>query len=81
MSMLTSLPLFIVVSWLWTALLAIPLWLLWTVCGLGSRYFAFLPSIWQSVSLPQMAGLLLLLAIARTIASPLKFDLRVSSRP
>lgn len=80
MPVLASLPIFIVISWLWTALLAVPVWLLWTVCGLGAHFFAFLPLAWQSVSLSQMAGLFLLLAIGRTVVSPLKLDLRVSGK-
>jgi len=69
-------PLVASLGWLWTCVLAVPIWLLWTVCGLGTRFFSFLSVQWQSVSLPNTIALLLLFAIARTALSAIKFDLK-----
>lgn len=69
-------PLLTSLGWLWTCVLAVPIWLLWSVCGLGARYFGFLPPAWQSVSLLHAVGLLLLLAIGRSAFSPVKFELK-----
>lgn len=63
-------------TWLWICILAIPVWLLWTACGLGARYFSFLPAAWQSAPLPHLLGLFLLFGITRTALSPLKFELQ-----
>ena len=71
-----TVPLVASLGWLWTCVLAVPIWLLWTVCGLGARFFGFLPAQWQSVSLPNMVALLLLFAITRTALSAIKFDLK-----
>ena len=76
MTILTALPLLILIDWLWTCLLAIPVWLLWTVCGLGARYFGFLPQAWLSMPLLHMLGLFLLLAIGRTAAPRAKAELK-----
>ena len=35
---------------------AVPIWLLWTIGGLGARYFGFLPTAWQSLPLSHLIG-------------------------
>jgi len=71
-----AIPLVIVANWLLTVVMAIPCWLLWTVCGVGGRYFDFLPAAWRSVPLVHMAGLFLLFAIGRSAVSPVKFEIK-----
>lgn len=48
-----------------TAALSTGCWLLWTVEGLGTTYFGFLPPIWQVVSLRHMIGLFALFGVVR----------------
>lgn len=76
MSSVITVPLLVAYSWAWTCILSIPAWLLWTVCGLGSHYFTFLPPAWQSLSLPHAVALFLLFAIARSALAPLSFELK-----
>lgn len=71
-----ALPLLALLNWLITGALALPAWLLWTVCGLGARYFGFLPQAWQGITLPHLAGLFVLAAIVRTVLAPFTAELR-----
>lgn len=71
-----ALPLLVLLNWLITAALALPAWLLWTVCGLGARYFAFLPTAWQTITLPHLAGLFVLVAVVRAALTPLMAELK-----
>jgi len=74
-----AVPLLTGLAWLWTCVFAVPVWLLWTDCGLGTRYFTFLPVTWQSVPLMHVVGLFLLIAIMRTAMSPMKFTVKARS--
>lgn len=47
-----------------TLVLAVPIWLLWTACGL-SGYFLFLPSAWLSLPFLHVVGLLLLVTLLK----------------
>lgn len=73
-----AVPLFVALSWGLTSLMAIPTWLLWTVCGLGSRYFDFLPVAWQSISLMNLLGLFWLFAVLRSTLKGAEFSLKVN---
>jgi hypothetical protein len=73
---LTTIPLLVAFCWFWTCVLAVPAWLLWTFCGLGARYFSFLPPAWQFMPLHHWIGLALLLAILRTALTPPTFQLK-----
>ena len=73
-----GLPLLASLGWLWTTFLAVPIWLLWSVCGLDTRLFGFLPAVWRSLSLLDTVALMLTFAIVRTALSPMKFELKVS---
>jgi len=63
-------------SWLWTLFLALPAWLLWSHCGLGVRYFGFLPTAWQSPSMLDMVALFLLVTIGRSVLWPTRVSLQ-----
>jgi len=65
-----------ILSWLWTCLLAVPVWLLWTVCGLGRRYFGFLPEGWQSISLSSLIGLFLTAVLLRSAFHGMKWEIK-----
>lgn len=45
---------------------ALPIWLLWTVGGL-SHYFVFLPSAWQSVPFLHIVGVLWLFTLLKGV--------------
>jgi len=50
--------------------LAIPFWLCWTVCGLGSYYFDFLPSKYQSIPFWECVGLFFIASILKVVLIP-----------
>jgi len=60
-----------------TCLGAIPIWLIWTAWGLGSRYFSFLPSAWQAVPLLHIIGLLLLAVVLKIVATGAGIEVKV----
>lgn len=50
--------------------LAIPFWIIWTVCGLGAKYFYFLPSIYQAPGFWNCVGLFMAIPILYSIVVP-----------
>ena len=65
--MLNAIP---VVGWLLTFVgnvsMAIPFWICWTCCGLGQKYFDFLPSQWQAIPFWNCVGLFMIGGIIRS---------------
>lgn len=45
--------------------LAIPFWICWTLCGIGDRYFDFLPVEWQVIPFWDCVGLFIVLSIIK----------------
>ncbi len=76
MKLLLTLPTLILVNILYTAVMSTPVWLLWTVFGLGTRMFGFLPPAWQSVSLPEVIGLFLLVTAVRLAVSSISAEFK-----
>lgn len=52
------------------ASLAFPFWLIWTVFGLGEKYFYFLPSVYRAPSFWNCLGLFIAVPILYTIFIP-----------
>jgi hypothetical protein len=50
--------------------LAIPFWICWTICGIGSTYFKFLPQEWQSIPFWNCVGLFISISILKLIVVP-----------
>lgn len=63
-------------SCLRTVILAIPAWLLWTVMGIGARYFPILPTVWQAPTVTDVVGLFLLLLIGRSAVSQIHISVK-----
>ena len=57
------------------ASLAIPFWLAWTVCGLGAKYFYFLPEVYQNVPFWNCVGLFVVVSILKTVLLPRTFNI------
>ena len=57
----------ILINILIDVLVALPFWLFWTVFGIGSKYFYFLPDIYHSVSLWHCIGIFLCIGMFRMI--------------
>ena len=59
-----------VVSLALSMFLAVPLWFLWTKCGLGSEYFGFLPPRYLDIEFWNIVGLLMLISILKAVLLP-----------
>jgi hypothetical protein len=49
---------------------AVPFWFLWTYCGLGQRYFYFLPAVYIDMGFWNIVGLFLVISILRSRLMP-----------
>ena len=69
--MINALP---IVGWLISAILAVsisvPFWICWTVCGLGEKYFYWLPSVYHSIPFWHCVGLATILVILKAFFYP-----------
>lgn len=50
--------------------ISVPFWYCWTVCGLGTKYFGFLPVQYQSVPFWDCVGLVFIIAILKAVIVP-----------
>lgn len=50
--------------------LAVPFWLVWTVCGIGETYFYFLPPVYRSIGFWACVGLFMVLSILKAVLVP-----------
>lgn len=57
-------------SFIFSISLAIPFWLCWTVFGLGSKYFYFVPQVYQHINFWPCVGLFMILSILKSILVP-----------
>jgi hypothetical protein len=68
---INSLP---VVGWILSAVFAvstaIPFWMIWTACGLGRKYFYFLPEVYQSIGFWECVGLFVVVGILKSLLTP-----------
>lgn len=69
--MINALP---VVGWILSFIgnvsLSIPFWICWTICGIGSHYFDFLPNHWQAIPFWNCVGLFMSVSIIKTVFVP-----------
>lgn len=69
--MLNSIP---IVGWLIDFVvkvsLAVPFWLIWSVAGLGSKYFYFLPQVYLQLPFWHCVGLFMILPILKAMVVP-----------
>lgn len=63
-----------VVGWLmdfgFKVSLAIPFWFIWTVLGIGRKYFSFLPEIYRAVPFWDCVGIFIVVPILYNIFVP-----------
>lgn len=75
--MLNAIPL---VGWLlsfmFSVSLAVPFWIVWTVCGIGETYFYFLPKVYQSIGFWSCVGLFMAVSIIKCVFMPRLFSLK-----
>lgn len=50
--------------------LSVPFWFIYTHIGLGTKYFAFLPAIYQAIPFWDTVGLFMVISILKSIMLP-----------
>ena len=45
--------------------LSIPFWICWTACGVGQKYFYFLPDVYRSIPFWDCVGIFIVLSVLR----------------
>jgi len=53
------------ISLFFAASLAVPFWFIWTICGIGARYFYFLPETYLAVPFWHCVGLFIVCDIIK----------------
>ena len=65
--MINSIPLVgWIISVVMSASMAVPFWTAWTYCGIGRRFFAFVPEVYQRIDFWDTVLLFVVLSILRT---------------
>ena len=63
-----------VVGWLLALIFnistAVPFWIVWTYCGIGRKFFGFVPEVYQSVGFWECVGLFTVIGILKRILTP-----------
>lgn len=57
-------------SFLFNLFLSIPFWFIWTVLGIGEKFFSFLPEAFQAPGFWSVVGLFICLEIIRNVIFP-----------
>ena len=69
--MLNSIP---VIGWLmdlgFKISLAFPFWIVWSVCGIGEKYFYFLPQVYKDPGFWDCVGVFIVIPILKSIFLP-----------
>ena len=69
--MLNALP---IVGWVlslfFSISLAIPFWIVWTVCGIGETYAYWLPKVYQAPGFWACVGLFMVISILKAVLVP-----------
>ena len=50
--------------------LAVPFWICWTKCGIGEKYFYYLPPVFQSIEFWACVGLFTCISIIKVVVWP-----------
>ena len=53
-----------------SASMAVPFWACWTLCGIGERYFYFVPKVYQSIPFGHCVGIFIVLGILKCVLNP-----------
>lgn len=57
-------------SLFFTVSLAVPFWIIWTVCGIGETYFYFLPKVYHGIGFWSSVGLFIVIGILKAVLVP-----------
>jgi len=50
--------------------LSVPFWFIWTFCGIGEKYFYFLPTVYHSIPFWSSVGLFMVVGILKAVLTP-----------
>lgn len=59
-----------ILSFVFSASLAIPFYFIWTVCGIGETYFYFLPEVYRHIGFWSCIGLFMVISILKVVLIP-----------
>jgi hypothetical protein len=69
--MINALP---IIGWLlslvFSTSLAVPFWICWTACGIGARYFYWLPDVYHEIPFWNCVGLFMVMSILKAAVIP-----------
>jgi hypothetical protein len=69
--MLNSIPVLgWVLDFIFRASMAIPFWFIWTFCGIGAKFFYFLPQVYQSPGFWETVGVFIVIGILKALLIP-----------
>jgi hypothetical protein len=69
--MLNAIPFFgWFLSFIFTVSLAVPFWIIWTVCGIGETYFYFVPKVYHGIGFWASVGLFMVIGILKAVLVP-----------
>jgi hypothetical protein len=57
-------------SLLFTASTAVPFWIIWTVCGIGEKFFYFVPDVYKQIGFWESVGLFMVVGIIKQVFVP-----------
>lgn len=57
-------------SFVFSVSLSVPFWICWTKCGIGHKYFYWLPEIYQSINFWPCVGLFIVISILKSTLVP-----------
>lgn len=57
-------------SLMFTISLSLPFWIFWTLCGIGQRYFYFVPPVYLQIGFWQCVGLFTVISILKSALVP-----------
>lgn len=59
-----------ILSLLFSASLALPFWIIWTVNGVGAKYAYWLPNVYQTPGFWECVGIFMVASIIKTVFIP-----------
>lgn len=68
------------ISFVFSASLSVPFWFCWTRCGLGAKYFYWLPDIYLHIPFWNCVGLFIVISILKNALTPKLVDVSQTNK-
>jgi hypothetical protein len=59
-----------IISLIFNISMAVPFWIVWTLCGIGRKFFNFIPENYQSVGFWETVGIFTVIGILKSLLTP-----------